>query len=216
MRARCGGASLTQAIADLAAPAGVGFRSGRIESIPESFGNVIADQARYHDLTLFGWDSDDDTRRSAIEAMVFSSGRPVVMLPERAELPNYDTIVIAWDGSAVAARAVADAGHFLVKAQKVIVATVTDEKPLEEDKLAERLAEHLGRRGIPAEARGIVGHSRPIAQTLQDEALDEALAANAGLLVMGAYGHSRLRDFVLGGATKGIIADLRVPTLLSH
>ncbi|MHA6692717.1 universal stress protein [Devosia sp. A449] len=206
------GTSLTQAIADLAAPAGVGFRSGRIERIPESFGDVIADQARYHDLTLFGWNGEDAARRSVIEAVIFGSGRPVVLLPERVELPNYGTIVIAWDGSAVAARAVADAEHFLAKALKVIVATVTDEKPLEEDKLAERLAEHLGRRGIPAEARGIVGHSRPIARTLQDE----ALAANAGLLVMGAYGHSRLRDFVLGGATKGILTDLRVPTLLSH
>jgi nucleotide-binding universal stress UspA family protein len=206
------GGSLTQAIADLAAPAGVGFRSGRIESIPEFFGDVAAGQARYHDLTLFGWDSDDEARRGVIEAVLFGSGRPVVLLPERAELPNYGTVVIGWDGSAVAARAVADAAQFLVKAQKVIVATVTDEKPLGKDKLGERLVEYLERGGVPAESRGLISRNRPIARTLQDE----ALAANAGLLVMGGYGHSRLRDFVLGGATRGVLADLRVPTLLSH
>lgn len=130
-RCRAQGGNLARVIADLAAPAGVDFRSGRIESIPEAFGDVAAEQARYHDLTLFGWNGGDDVRRGVLESVVFASGRPVVLLPEQVGSPDYGTIVIAWDGSVVAARAVADAGHFLAKAQNVIVVTVTDEKPLE-------------------------------------------------------------------------------------
>ncbi|HTN62809.1 MAG TPA: universal stress protein [Devosia sp.] len=64
---------------------------------------------------------------------------------------------------------------------------------------------------VVGRSRGLISRNRPIARTLQDE----ALAANAGLLVMGAHGHSRLRDFVLGGATRGVLADLRVPLLAS-
>lgn len=206
------GQEMSDAVAEAASRANVGARSGRIEVIPESFGEAATGQARYHDLTIFGWSRGNEAVRGTIEAVIFGSGRPVLLLPERQDPPNYATVIVAWDGSRVAARAVADAEHFLAKATRVIVATVTDEKQIEDQRAAERLVEHLTRRGIKAEARTVASNGRPIGQTLQDE----ALADNAGLLVLGGYGHSRLRDFVLGGATKGVLDDLRVPVLLSH
>lgn len=206
------GQEMSQAILDAATQAKVGIRAGRVEAIPERFGEAATDQARYHDLTMFVWSRDNLAVRGAIEAVIFGSGRPVLVLPERQEPTNYATVVVAWDGSRVASRAVADAEPFLTKAARVIVATVSDEKQIEDRRAAERLVEHLTRRGIKAEARTVASNGRPIAQTLQDE----ALADNAGLLVLGGYGHSRLRDFVLGGATKGVLDDLRVPVLLSH
>ncbi len=206
------GQEMSRAVAEAAAQAHIASRAGRMEVIPERFGEAVTGQARYHDLTMFGWSGGNEAVRGTIEAVIFGSGRPVLLLPEREGLPNYATVVLAWDGSRVAARAVADAEQFLTKATRVIVATVTDEKQLEDQTAAERLVEHLTRRGIKAEARSVASNGRPIGRTLQDE----ALAANAGLLVLGGYGHSRLRDFVLGGATKGVLDDLRVPVLLSH
>lgn len=206
------GQEMSHAMVHAASGANVAIRTGRIEAIPERFGEAAAGQARYHDLTMFGWNGGNEAVRGAVEAAIFGSGRPVLLLPERHESPDYTTVFVAWDGSRVAARAVADAEHFLSKAARVVVATVTDEKQIAEQQPAERLVDHLKRRGIKAEARAVSSNGRPIGQTLQDE----ALADKAGLLVLGGYGHSRLRDFVLGGATKGVLDDLRVPVLLSH
>ena len=90
--------------------------------------------------------------------------------------------------------------------------TVVDEKPIQEMNAGERLAGGLKNRGLKAEAVAIHAGDRAIGPALQEEALQRG----AGLLVMGGYGHSRVRDFVLGGATQGILCDLRLPVLLSH
>lgn len=209
---RLRGQTMSRAIAEIAQRENVGFREGRIETIQERFGEVAAIQARYHDLTILGWRKNDEVTHGVAEAIIFGSGRPVLLLPERQDLPSCETVFVAWDGSRAAARAVADADRFLAKATRIVVGTATDEKQIEEPRTAERLADHLTRRGMNAEARGIASNNRPISQTLQEE----ALAADCGLLVLGGYGHSRLRDFVLGGATKGILDDLRMPVLLSH
>ncbi len=95
---------------------------------------------------------------------------------------------------------------------RVTVLTVQDEKHLDRQDLAGVLARSLQKRGLAAEARTVSLDGKSIANVLQTAAID----AGANLLVMGGFGHSRLRDFVLGGATKGIFADLRMPVLLSH
>ena len=116
------------------------------------------------------------------------------------------------DGSRVAARAVSDAGDFLQRAQTVTIASVTDEKVLPDEDPGSRLAEYLSRHDIEATVARVQSRGRPIAETLQEHAQE----IGAGLLVMGGFGHSRMRDFVLGGATGGILKDLRLPVLLSH
>lgn len=123
-----------------------------------------------------------------------------------------DHIAIAWDESRVAARALGYALSLLPEGGRVSVLTVRDEKPLSGPDIAALLATSLGRRGIEARSLLIDRGDRTIAEALQDT----ALAEGAQVLAMGGFGHSRMRDFVLGGATCGVLADARLPVLLVH
>ena len=125
---------------------------------------------------------------------------------------SIDHVAIAWDASRVAARAVADLIPLLASDCRIAVLTVRDEKPLPSHDIAEALSASLTQRGFGAEARHVALAGRTVAEALQEAAIE----AGADLLAMGGFGHSRVRDFVLGGATKGIFADLRLPVLLSH
>jgi nucleotide-binding universal stress UspA family protein len=175
-------------------------------------GEAAAIHARYFDYVLCGWEANNTTSASTAEAVVFGSGRPTILLPELSAPGSIDHVAIAWDGSRVAARAVGDAAHLLRRAAKVTVVTVVDEKPLHDRDAAERMARGLTKRGRPAEAMPVQAEDCPIATTVQARAIE----CGAGILVMGAFGHSRVRDFVLGGATAGILSDLQLPVLLSH
>ena len=145
--------------------------------------------------------------------LLFGAGVPLIVAPEKwakSELPR--RIVIAWDGGRVAARAVHDALPFLVAAETVEVVSVNGEKPIEEEASGADLAEHLRRHGVvvstqtpPLEVDGVAATLRVFVRH-----------RGADLLVMGAYGHSRLREFVLGGATRDALAQVEVPTLMSH
>jgi nucleotide-binding universal stress UspA family protein len=105
-----------------------------------------------------------------------------------------------------------DALPLLAAGGRVSVVTVQDEKSLSGSGIAHALAAALERRGYAAKAVNIALDGRTIATALQDTALSEG----AQLLAMGGFGHSRLRDFILGGATKGVLSDLRLAVLLSH
>lgn len=167
--------------------------------------------ARYHDVSLVGWEAENPTSRTTAESLVFGSGRPVTLLPPEFDVAALDHVAIAWDGGRVAARAVADARPFLARARRVSVLTVVDEKPLATGD-GERLAASLRRAGVEADAATLTGGRRAVATTLQECARDRG----AGLLVMGGYGHSRVRDFVMGGATEGVLKSLLMPVMLSH
>lgn len=179
---------------------------------PELFGETAASRARYADLSFAGWTPGNDAVAMVAEAVLFGSGRPLLLAPAGSILPSLDHVAIAWDGSRVAARALADAGDFLARAKRVSVVTVVDEKPLPSDDIGQKLADALKRRGFDAAPISTTGRDATIAETLQKD----AAALGAGLLVMGGFGHSRMRDFVLGGATKGVFANLKMPVLLSH
>lgn len=168
-------------------------------------------EARYRDLAIIPWSEHNLTLREVAEAVIFGSGRPVLLVPDDHAAVRIDHVAVAWDGSRVAARALADAGRFLAAGTRVTVLTAGDEKQLE-DGIADRLVDSLSRRGLAASARVVSAGNRPIAFALQEACRD----AGAGLLVMGGYGHSRLRDFIVGGATRGILASLSVPVLISH
>ena len=174
-------------------------------------GDLAGEHARYFDLALVGWEAGNATARMTAEDVIFGSGRPAILLPELWGVSSIDHVAIAWDGSRVAARAVGDALPFLQRASKIHVLTVVGEKPLDEES-GERLVAGLHKRGLVADLRSIKAEDCEIGVTLQEHAIE----AGADLLVMGGYGHSRVRDFVLGGATEGILNDLRLPVLLSH
>jgi len=178
---------------------------------PAAMSDVATQRARYFDLVLAPAEPDNATARALTEALVFETGRPVLIVPSSALAAQPRAVAIAWDGSRVAARAVADAMPLLAAAERVHVLTVVDEKPLQ-GQAGRLLAESLRDRGIAAEVNTVDAEDRPIGLTLQEDALE----LGAGLLVMGGYGHSRLRDFVLGGATQGVLDDPKMPVLISH
>ncbi len=174
--------------------------------------DIAAAHARYFDLSIIGLEANNMTAEATAEAVIFGSGRPVVLLPEGQEKHSLDHVAVAWDGSRAAARAVGDAAFAFDRASKISVITVLDEKPIKEKDAANRLVHALRASGRNAETIASQAEDGPIESTLQRTAMENG----CGLLVMGGYGHSRMRDFVLGGATQGVLTDLRMPILLSH
>lgn len=168
--------------------------------------------SRLFDLVLLPWSADDAALRDMAQSLIFGSGLPVILVPPDGKIGHVDHIAIGWDESRVAARALADALALLPVGGKVTVLTVVDEKALRGSEIAETLAASLDLRGYAATTRNLTLGGRTIAERLQDAAISEG----AQLLVMGGFGHSRLRDFILGGATDGVLGDLRLATLLAH
>jgi nucleotide-binding universal stress UspA family protein len=192
--------------------AGVDSTTDAVASNAPLLNDTAAIEARYHDFVLCAWEANNSTTRRTAQAIVFGSGRPTILLPEVEPARKLDKVAIAWDGSRVAARAVADAHHVLRRASKITVLTVTGEKSLQETDAAQRLTQGLNLRGLSAEAMPFVSEDCPVEVSLQERAIE----IGADLMIMGAFGHTRLRDFVLGGATKGILSDVRLPIMLSH
>lgn len=191
---------------------GIDLLATHVDYYPTELADTVSDVAHYHDLTILGVGNHDAALRGTAEEVIFAAGRPILLVPEDLEPGAYDHVAIAWDGSRVAARAVADGWLFMKRASKVTILCVTDEKPLVHDNAGNRLADYLRKHAITPVVADIRTEGRPIAETLQSHAMKEG----AGLLVMGGFGHSRMREFVLGGATAGILRDLRMPVLISH
>jgi nucleotide-binding universal stress UspA family protein len=169
-------------------------------------------EARYFDLVVLPWAAETLAAQDMAQSLVFDSGVPVILVPPSTMTAPVDHVAIAWDESRVAARALGDALRILPAGGKVSVLTVKDEKALSSSGMAQTLAAALELRGFNAKAVETALDHRTIAAALQESARNEG----AQLLAMGGFGHSRLRDFVLGGATKGVLGDLRMPVLLAH
>lgn len=176
-------------------------------------GEHVALHARTRDLCLVPMVSRLDGQRSIAEAVVFGSGRPVLLFrPGVADLLGDGPVVVAWDGSRCAARALADALPLLLKAKQVRVLTVVNEKAEARGDIGVEAVRHLKAHGIDAVADEIDAAGRKVGQVFSDYVAEQ----RADLLVMGAYGHSRVREFILGGATEHMLHDPKIPLLLSH
>jgi nucleotide-binding universal stress UspA family protein len=146
-------------------------------------------------------------------AALFESGRPVLIVPYiRRNGLRLDRVMVCWDGSRSAARAVGDAMPFIVRAKATAVVIVASEAAKSDEMPGADIAHHLARHGARVDLKRIVSTQSDVASTILSHAAD----SSADLLVMGGYGHSRLREFVLGGVTRGILGSMTVPTLLSH
>ncbi len=160
--------------------------------------------ARLKDLSIFPVKPNDDRSEKLVERLIFESGRPILMCPEEfaSQLAVvFDKVVIAWDHTAPAARAVADALPMLRAAANVRIITATDKITPAEQESGTALVSHLAEHGIKAtfEAVKIEGSS-------VGKVFEAYVKANAiDLLIMGAYRHSRLNEIVWGGATKTVI-----------
>jgi len=171
---------------------------------------LLCEYARLRDLTIIPASPD----RWSAEAVIFGSGRPILMLPQnpRSRAFEIGTVAVAWDFSRAAARAVADAMPLLEKARKVRVVTVLNEKTLDRKHSAEELSKNLARHDIDVVLDKVDAKGRAIGVVLNDYVASH----EADVLVMGAYGHSRLREFVLGGATESLLSKPPAPILFSH
>jgi nucleotide-binding universal stress UspA family protein len=178
-------------------------------------GEHVAKRARTRDLCMIPVVDRLDGQRSVAEAVVFDSGRPVLVFsPGTADLPKagLHTVVLAWDGSRCAARAMADAMPVLERAREVIVLTALNDKPSAVSGIGEEAVRYLKARGIAASAQQRELEDRGIGHLLDHFVME----VGAGLLVMGAYGRSKMREFILGGATEHVLSHTKVPLLLSH
>ncbi|RQH13900.1 universal stress protein [Bradyrhizobium sp. RP6] len=173
---------------------------------------LLVDYARHRDLTIMAVPESHD--RWHAEEVIFESGRPTLILPTavRSRPFQLDAVSVAWDFSRAAARAVSDALPLLERAKYVRVVTVTNEKALDSRHSAEELAKNLARHGIEVVLDEIDAGSKPIAEVLEAYVLSRGI----DVLVMGAYGTPRWREFVLGGATRGLLAKPPIPILFSH
>lgn len=157
----------------------------------------------------------EHARRALAEAVLMQAGRPVLLTPpgwKREQ--SWERVVVAWNAKREAVRAVNDAMPFLKAAKKVSVVTI-DALPTPSghgQAPGRDLAASLAHRGVEVELRNVDGLGRSEARAL----LDEAIAVNAGMIVMGGYGHARAAEFVFGGVTRELMLSSLIPLLLSH
>jgi nucleotide-binding universal stress UspA family protein len=147
-----------------------------------------------------------------IEAALFETGRPALIVPyvQQGGI-KLDRVMLCWDGSRSAARAANDALPFLKRAKTVEVVMVAEKDKRDEVPGAD-IAQHLARHGVPIEVKPIVAAGAKVADVILSHAAD----SSADFLVMGGFGHSRLREFILGGVTRSILDTMTIPTLMSH
>ena len=148
-----------------------------------------------------------------IEPLLFESGRPVLVVPNGyAREISFDHVLIGWDGSTSAARAVWDSIPLLRLAKTIEIVTVTGEKDLSQVPAANTLAPMLSFLGKKVTVSVLALDGGTVARKIKDH----AAKTGAGLIVQGAYGRSRWREFVLGGVTREMLGDSPLPLLMSH
>ena len=179
--------------------------------IPGSF----AVCARIRDISFVPVKTDDSRSEKIIERLIFESGRPILMCSEElaAELPvTFDKVMIAWDHTAPAARAVADALPLLQSGANVRIITATDERTAAEQVSGAALVNHLAEHGINATFEMVKIDGSSVGKVFEEH----VKANRIDLLIMGAYRHSRLNEVMWGGATKTVIAQPPCWVMMSH
>ena len=208
--------SVAAAFGEATRRAGVSAETRRIEAgigdVPTQFAHI----ARRFDLSVIGQSERDrghPTTNIVIEAALFESGRPVLIVPfiqkDRLKL---DHVMVCWDGSRAAARAVGDAMPFLTRSGKASIVIADTHSAKSADLPGADIATHLTRHGVNVTIERIPVGKIDVSNAILSYAAD----TYPDLIVMGGYGHSRLREFILGGTTRGMLASMTKPTLMSH
>jgi nucleotide-binding universal stress UspA family protein len=173
--------------------------------------------ARYADLTVVGQGIDlGDTPYDLdvlAEELALAVGRPVLIVPRYGSVETIgERVLVAWNGSREATRAVHDALPLLKRAAKVTVLSVDPEHGPGPRVPSADIALHLARHGVVVEAASTLGLDVGVGDILLSRAAD----LGVDLIVMGAYGHSRVREMILGGVTRHMLRNMTVPVLMSH
>jgi nucleotide-binding universal stress UspA family protein len=190
----------------------IAYGAETIVAVPAEAGQAIGALSRLYDMTIV---LQPDTSTVSYDneipqQVLFNSGGPTLMVPYIQKGPlDAHHVGIAWDGSRLAARAVRDAMPFLMGANAVTLIAINEEAS---EASSDKLAAHLGRRGISARVQRLTAERGDI----QGAILSIAAESNMGLLVMGGYGHSKLHERILGGVTRSMFDSMTVPVLMSH
>jgi nucleotide-binding universal stress UspA family protein len=205
---RNSGSSLQSYIADASSKTEVKMRVHSFETKEPYVYDSFAGISRVHDLSIV---EACEVTRQLSETLLFGSGRPLVLFPTLSVCGRVDTVAIAWDGSATAARAISCATLFIARAAKLQVISITDDKQIDEPNRALLIAS-LIYAGFEVEDVPIQAAGESVASAIQSAALER----KADMLVAGGFGHSRLRELILGGVTRELVAKCELPVLLAH
>lgn len=200
-----------------AAAGGVEAEGRLMQGMSEEFPHDFASLARQVDLTILGQPRDGDPllgQYALVERCLFASGRPVMIVPAAsADITLNGTIVAAWDGSAEAARAFNDALTFLKPAKRVVLLVgVQDEAGEKSGPDIEDMVAHLTRHGVNVDVVRVPASEGDVGRIL----LSQAKELQADMIVMGAFHHSRWREFILGGVTLTMLEEATIPLFMAH
>lgn len=185
--------------------------------VEEDPGWALAQEGRVSDIVVLAPPPDPYSVGSlaaeTAEYVLLNAGRPVLLVPYACQQVEMEHIVIAWDGWREAARAVADAMPLLLCAERVTIVAVwnRDDRPTPKSEPVAGLRQYLARHGIVA---GV--YNEPTSEAVGQVLLEATRSLNADLLVAGGYGHSRMREVMLGGTTRTLMHHAGIPLLLSH
>jgi len=172
----------------------------------------LLEYARAADLLIIGRPSDDQIAPpDVLESALLKSGRPLLIPPSERMAALPDTVVIAWKATPEAARAVTAAMPFLSIAKQIVIMTVAEDETAVEEEGAARLMANLRWHGFSVSVRRLEPDAQGAAETLLAAAREQP-----ALLVMGGYGHSRLREWIFGGFTQRILREAEIPVLIAH
>jgi len=199
----------------LAKQAGVMTESQMIDVAPGHVGDTFGRLARSFDLSVIRQAEPNKAEQEVpiIEGALFESGRSVIVVPYvQTQGAKFDRVMVGWDGSRTAARAIGDAMPVLERAKMIEVFTVVAGPTKNTELPGIDIGQHLSRHGLNVEVKRIPAVGINVPEAILSHAAD----ISADFMVMGGYGHSRLREYVLGGATRGMLASMTLPTLMSN
>jgi nucleotide-binding universal stress UspA family protein len=171
--------------------------------------------ARRFDLAVVGQarPKEGASEELLIEGALFESGRPVVVVPYvQTQAVTLERVLVCWDGSRPATRAIADALPFLRRARAIDILAVGGERGKGSELVGTNMARHLVRHGLAVELKRVSAGDVDVPSAIRSHAAE----IGADFMVMGGYGHSRLREFILGGVTRTILTSSTIPVLMSH
>ncbi|AJY48014.1 universal stress protein [Martelella endophytica] len=214
-QAREKGDRIAATLEDMLSGLGVRHELRRFDVLSSQWLHTFLAEARLYDLFVSTLPQEDDHETVTLaESVLFGAGHSVLLVPPKCVSSlDFSTIVLGWRNTREAARAVGEALPFLKRADRVSVCMIGDDElgRIERVTQGNDIARHLDRHGVSVELNPLP-EGKGVGATL----LDEAELLNAGLIVMGGYGHTRLREWVLGGATREVLRRSEVPVLMGH
>ena len=208
-------AALTETLEEKLTATGVNHALRRLDLFPGQLEAALASEARWSDLFVGTRPYGDPHKEHRVEeAVLFESGRPCLFVPPGHAAPvSYASVLVAWKNTREAAVAIAHAIPVLQQAEEVRVAIIEEDGSSEQrgEAPGDDIGRYLSRHGVSTEVRLIDGWNNTSAAIL-----NETTRSGADLIVLGAYGHSRLREWALGGVTRDVLSQAQVPVLAAR